>query len=555
MMKLKIKSIQTKFTILIVIAVTISTMAIGGIAIYRFNKHIDKTSAETMNLLCIEHAQELNYTMGRIEQSVEVMAKYVTDNFEGVDRFTGDATYVKNYVSDIEALGQTIARNTDGVVSYYVRFNPEFANDKAGFFKVYNSGLGEFEEYELTSITQYEKDDISHLGWYYIPIEAKEAVWIQPYYNENIDVYMISYVIPIYKDDILIGVVGMDIDFEYVIQQIDEISLYDTGHAFIADANLNVVHSRHIEKGTSIRNLSEKLSTEEIEDMMRIDTYYEHEGNGKRAMMAIQHLRNDMYLIVTAPVSEINADKNELMVDILVLASIISIVFILITGIITNKMVQPLKDLKRAAQEIADGNLLVSLECKSNDEVGALTQSFKETAKQLKLRIDYINNLAYMDKLTGVKNNTAYLQELSWMREKIENEEVAFSVFVIDVNGLKYINDYYGHDYGNTLLVGASEAMVTVFGSDNVYRVGGDEFVIILKDVSEEQCEEYREQFMRRLEKNNSEIIIEAAVGVAEFDKNIDDSYETVFKRADENMYRMKQDMKKMGLNSRWIEK
>ncbi len=96
----------------------------------------------------------------------------------------------------------------------YFRIAPEVAgNGTEGFFIGYNQA-GELEEYTITDLSVYDSKDIEHFGWYTIPLNYGHAVWMEPYYNANKEVCMISYVVPLYADDQVIGVLGMDIDVE-----------------------------------------------------------------------------------------------------------------------------------------------------------------------------------------------------------------------------------------------------------------------------------------------------------------------------------------------------
>ncbi|MBQ8413536.1 MAG: PDC sensor domain-containing protein, partial [Lachnospiraceae bacterium] len=239
------KSIQTKITSLIIIGIVISSLIVGGVGILSFKKAMDKDSMEIMNLTCSEKAKDLNNTFVRIEQSVEIMANHAVDNLESVERLSTDEEYLKQYTKLIEELGYTIVNETDGAIAVYIRFNPDITSPTAGFFKVRNPETGKYENFELTDFSIYSPDDAEHVGWYYIPVGNGAPTWMQPYYNDNIDIYMISYVIPIYKDGTLIGIVGMDIDFEFVTDSIDAIHIYDTGHALLTDNALCVLYSEH----------------------------------------------------------------------------------------------------------------------------------------------------------------------------------------------------------------------------------------------------------------------------------------------------------------------
>lgn len=448
-----------------------------------------------MNLTCREKTLELNDVLGRMEQSVEIMSVYATDNFESIERLLSDSAYEEQYIKNLSELGLTIANETDGAVAVWGRLSPECTTSKSGFFWVKDMETGRFEDCELTDLSKYEKDDIEHVGWYYIPMEAGKAVWTQPYYNKNIEVYMISYAIPVYKDNEFLGVVGMDIDFNYITEKVDSIEVYETGEAYLTNENFEIVHSKNHEKGTLVKELGESLEAGKNEDVINTDTVYSYTFAGIQKKAAFQTLKNGMCLAVTAPVSEINKTQRKIMGQIVFTEFWAVIIFVCIAWAIARTIVNPLKELDIAAKEIASGNLDVSPTCKSKDEVGTLAESLRETANQLKIRIDYINNLAYVDPLTGIMNNTAYLQEVSLINIDVQKRIGDFTVFVVDVNGLKAINDNYGHDYGNKLIMAATKILTGVFGYENVYRIGGDEFAAIMKNISSEVCGELKQEF------------------------------------------------------------
>ena len=83
--------------------------------------------------------------------------------------------------------------------------------------------------------------------------------------------------------------------------------------------------------------------------------------------------------------------------------------------------------------------------------------------------------MGYTDKLTGLLNRNRYIADL-------ENPQVGcVGVVYLDINGLKDINDLYGHEYGDSILVSCAKMIVSVFPDDQLYRIGGDEFVILCR--------------------------------------------------------------------------
>lgn len=546
-------SIQNKIILLILVGIMFSSLTIGGLGIASFRDELNKSVVSTMNLTCQEKAEELNNVLGRIEQSSEVMAVLTTNHLASAESLK-DENYRTTYINNMCEAAYDIAINTKGSIGIYLRLNPEIAGPTEGFYWLINDETGMLELEENTNITQYPKDDTEHVGWYYEPVEAGHAIWMDPYENQNTGRTIVSYTMPIYKDDQLVGIVGMDIDWTYITHMVDEIRLYETGYAFLTDENFTVAYSKEFSAGTDITGLSDDLAHVSQEELIRSDRVYDLTFNGRDKTAAFTSLTNGKIMAVIAPKDEINADFNALVSRVVAIALATGLVFVFITMQIAKTIIRPLKELDKAAQNLAHGHLNVDLHITSNDEVGTLASSLSETARQLKIKIDYINNLAYSDKLTGIKNNTAYLQEVAYIKNDILQKKADFAIFVIDANGLKHINDNYGHELGNELIIKVTQMTAEVFGSEHLYRIGGDEFAVIKYGISQGECEALEKSFDEIVERQKGKIWASASVGFAVFNSKKDSNYESVFNRADEDMYENKIRMKAEGKTSRVVE-
>ena len=519
-MKLK-GTIQNKIIWLILVGILISTLTIGGLGIASFHSEVEKSVVSTLNLNCQEKAEELNNILGRIEQSTDVMAVLSLNYIASIEELK-DENYRAECIEHLMAAAQNIANNTEGAIGIYLRLNPEIAGPTEGFYWLVNSTSGQLELVGNTNITGYSEDDMEHVGWYYEPVKAGKAIWMTPYENQNINRRIVSYAMPVYMDNQLIGVVGMDIDWSYITKMVDEIQVYESGYAFLLDEKLCVLYSKEMEVGTNVAGFSNELSQINENELLRSDKVYEINYNGSNRTVAFCVLDNGKVMAVIAPNHEINAGFFALVLRIIVMALITALVFVLITIYLAKTIIRPLKELDRAAQDIATGNLDVELNIDSNDEVGTLAQSLSETAKQLKIRINYINNLAFTDKLTGIKNNTAYLQEVAFIKNDILQSKANFTIFVIDANGLKYINDNYGHELGNELIIKVTQMAAEVFGEEHLYRIGGDEFAVLRSSISEEECRDYCKAFESVVEQQKGKIWAAASIGYATYDEKVD---------------------------------
>ncbi len=160
------------------------------------------------------------------------------------------------------------------------------------------------------------------------------------------------------------------------------------------------------------------------------------------------------------------------------------------------------------------------------------------------------SELAMKDSLTGALNKTAYDAFCDNVNAMIAEGKTRFCVVMIDLNFLKKINDEYGHARGNAALMNLYELIRDHFPSDRIFRIGGDEFVVILDSAECDRIAERETRFkadIAALSKDESRRPwnrTSAAVGVAFFDPKSDKSIDDTFKRADMIMYENKKLMK-----------
>ena len=147
---------------------------------------------------------------------------------------------------------------------------------------------------------------------------------------------------------------------------------------------------------------------------------------------------------------------------------------------------------------------------------------------------EYLRQLSYHDMLTHLQNRNSYMEKLrSWQQEPPEQ----MGGIYVDLNGLKQTNDTQGHEAGDALICNTAEALECVFPRQ-AYRMGGDEFVVLLRDISQSRFEEQVQQLRRELQQRQ----ISAAVG-AIWQQSPPD-VEALMREADDRMYREKEMMK-----------
>jgi len=139
-----------------------------------------------------------------------------------------------------------------------------------------------------------------------------------------------------------------------------------------------------------------------------------------------------------------------------------------------------------------------------------------------------LEEISQIDSLTGIRNRRAMKEKMKILQEN----GACYGVVNIDLNGLKVVNDRDGHEAGDRMLIQGSELLSKVFYQEDLFRTGGDEFVVITDGISREAFERKVERLRRDVAKNAN---ISFAIGDFWTDGTMD--MREAFKIADEKMY------------------
>ncbi len=166
--------------------------------------------------------------------------------------------------------------------------------------------------------------------------------------------------------------------------------------------------------------------------------------------------------------------------------------------------------------------------------------SMQRTAKYQQMK-----EIANRDSLTGVKSKHAYtVAEDRINREIEEGRDKEFAVAVFDVNGLKQINDTLGHKAGDQYIIDACMLICEVFKRSPVYRIGGDEFAVLMKGHDYENSKELIDTINHIVEENQKSGGVVISVGISSYVKGEDHTVADVFEKADALMYQRKAQLK-----------
>ena len=515
------RSIMMEVVFLVSQTVFLSAIVLGwgsSIAMSNLvNAHVND-SLHAMSVICRER---LDRTFFCVRQAVNSMKFQALNAVESYDKLANDSVYREKYLTEMKNNFSFIAIGTDGSISYYLRLIPEIAGTKGGFSMQredarWEGALSPFVKREPVDLAPYSPDDVKNVGWYYIPLKSKCATWIEPYVDPVTSFYVISYVAPLFIEGKFIGVVGMDIDFNFIIQELRRMSIYDYGYVYLMNRNNVILYHKDQPQGSLFKPNPE---------FQEIELY----------------LANGMWLGIATPLSKVHDARNHILMHLVAAIIIVAMLISIGSIALAAKAIKPLAGMTEAAKRIASGDLNVQISYESGNELGLLVRSIREMAAKLEVYV-------YRDKLTGLRNAAAYISkgaELDAQSKLVS--DLNYGVVIFDANFLKKVNDQYGHEAGNELLRHASKVICEVFSNSPVYRVGGDEFAAILESQDYEKRKELLRLFDEKLAEEHFEakgdiIKLSVARGLGVYEQGM--KFSAVAQKADVAMYNHKSAIK-----------
>ena len=535
-------SLRSRFTLLTiaVVMLAVASISLTSILFVRNNEH--NKADQLLMLLCETGQRNLNNYFDGVQKSVKKMEVYAESNLHELDDKS-----LEEHMNMVRTYFDEVASKTSGVLTYYYRIDPAVSKNVKGFWYTDLTGDG-FIEHKVTDITKYNTEDTTQLVWFTVPKHEDKAIWIPPYITDNLNVRVISYNVPIHCKGKFVGVIGIEIDYTTMAEQVNNIRLYSNGYSFLNDNTGNLFYHPRID-------ITKKASPDVPQGVITENSFFRYTFNeGGRPVEkdgVWLPLSNGMRINVVVPVVELEGSWERLLVGISVVSLSVLILACIFTMFYTKRIAKPLKQLTEAAEQVDRGNYNYKLTYDADDELGRLTRTFKHLVDDFKKHIGDLNTKVFTDSLTKIKNKAAFTAACNEIQAQIDSGDIVqpFAIGIFDCNNLKYINDIFGHEKGDVYLKNASSAICNVFLHSPVFRIGGDEFAVILRNFDYEGREVLINQFETSIAEINAGTKnkwekVDMAFGITAYDEKTDRYVSDVVRRADKEMYDHKQQIK-----------
>ena len=308
-------SLRSRITLLTICVLIAAVGIVTTLSVLFMIKSEKREGEQTLLLMCETGERNLDYYFNSVEKSIGRVSAFAEEDLGTVGEDGLDA-----HVERVREYFDEIAHKTNGVTTYYYRIDPEYSDSVKGFWYTNLDG-SDFKEHEVTDITGYDTSDTSQLVWFTVPKATGDAVWLPPYITDNLDLRVISYNIPVYDRGEFVGVVGIEIDYTTMAEQVSAIRLYSNGYAFIMDKDGNLVYHPVID----VASLTDRTRPEIPDGLVSDSTFVKYRYDGVSKEAAWLPLSNEMRLVVAVPENELDGEWQRLIREILIASFIVLI--------------------------------------------------------------------------------------------------------------------------------------------------------------------------------------------------------------------------------------
>lgn len=436
--------------------------------------------------------------------------------------------------------------------------------------------------------------------FYYLADKAhnpnKVIKWTPAYADPARAGWVLSCIAPVYKNDFLEGVTGVDISVSKLTDDLTTFNLALPYSVMILENNnlisyydqLNLFESQAVEKYYYTEPIEDEVFLSEVHDVKTILTEKQYSVfneclsgfSSPGEIVAIEENFNDeefvifkstlnklgwnyIFFIPKESLLEPMLNTNREFRSYLIFANVL---LLLITGMVvmiatkitknvTNGIVNPINELTYQSSKInLNENTFINLNTKIleieilsdalnqmqekiNNSFTKMMETEREKEKE-KAKNHILETLSYIDMLTGISNRRRIEDILDERIVLSKAEKGNFSILLLDIDFFKKVNDTFGHDVGDKVLIGVSQKVQeNLTMSDDFGRWGGEEFVVICKNTGILDAEILANKLIKVIESTEfiTDYKITMSIGVSEFNNNEDKH--SLFERADSLLY------------------
>ncbi|GAA0784160.1 methyl-accepting chemotaxis protein [Hathewaya limosa] len=421
------KKIKNRITAMLITSSLALSMVLTIIAVIYSKVIIADESKKYMSTLVDNKSMELQENFNNLEKCIDNINDVIGSSVD-MNKIT-DKKYMNNCMDILRKVTKSQIKNTPWAMNIYATFNPQVTKDvyEVSYFK--DKDKVELDK-EVTSLNEFNKSD-KNMNWFYETIEKGKGYWTDPYFEKDTNKDVISYLKPIIKENKILAVIGIDVDFNNFKQIVRGTKLYDSGTAYLLNRKLNfIIHEKFTIKDNLATSWGGVLKNICNDIKQNKNGFYEINEGSKKYLNCYNKLNNGYIFMASVDKREVFKPVRSL-IGAIIVADIVCIILTVIASLYSSKKLSdPIEKMTKYINVRARLDLTEEIQdkykVKNKDEIGEINTALDNFSKELReiiLKIkDETNitnksaaevNIIIGDMSSSLLQTSATIQELS----------------------------------------------------------------------------------------------------------------------------------------------
>lgn len=367
------KKIATKIILSIVCFCLVTSIIITGVTNTMSKNAMRKEAENNLLQLSKNNAQTVNEGLISTRDTVDNISNLISSTIE-LNQISADDNYITNYTKFLTPIMQKTILDKTNLLGVAVIINPELTTNAHQV--IFERNL---ETKKVTQIDKFKKEDFyesNHdMSWYYNPIKNNQAIWSDPHTDKSSTSMRMSYTKPIYLNNVLIGVVAVDLFFDDYKDMINKVQVYGNGYAFLLNNSGDYLVNKDNNQMSNVKDLVGKT----IDFSSNESGIQNYTFNGKKSILGYSKLENGNIMVITAEESDIFKEINQTILYSVIITLIVCVIVSIAALIIGKRISNPIIFITKLVNKIAKLDFTSEDEEKRidclKDETGIIGQS------------------------------------------------------------------------------------------------------------------------------------------------------------------------------------
>lgn len=477
-----------------IIGILVLTFVICDIAIQLYT--VNSSKKDVLNEVALNGAMldsYLNQYLSLLDKSQNMNQIKMLIQSQGLEHPDENSLVYQNAIAGMEQI-KTLSEGYEGSKKPVI-----FLIDKNSNALLEDETTGEIKPYKDSSFS------LTKRPWYNGIKENTHAYLTEPYENQLDKENVVSVIMPLRNDTTneLVGVLGVDFYVEYLSRIMDRTEFLKNGYFSLLSSDGTLLYypdkNRIMQQGESLKELHN----------VRESMIYVTDVKGEKSICGVYRMKEtNWYMCGVMSMKEVRIQAWSLIFPIgfIFLTSVLMLYVVMkkVSEIIT----APITKLKLGMENIARGNYKYKLPMESDDEIGHLASTFNKTVEDLWIKSE-------VDSLTGIFTMNALLSRAE--RMIYSQREKRYAILVLNLNHFKFINNMFGRDEGDNILIYVATVLKKNITKEGVFgRWKDDVFCIFTSYEHTKELEELADSLVKQIKAYSKVINVSASCGISE---------------------------------------